>query len=152
MKKTEIVTGSQTVTDDDHAIFQLVGADTVLSLFNNKGSRIFMDSPSQHLNLSGDANERIFINGSSNDGISANGLLSGITRIFGFSHPQEFFVLARTSVTPGLAPSDIQTDHHGGTLVTLQNGARIDFIDDPHVGVVGTALDATFILGNILIA
>jgi hypothetical protein len=139
----DVVTGSQSVSGDNRDIFLLVGANASITLANNNCSGMLLANSNEYITLAGnDSNEHIFLYGS-DDGISLTGKLTGLTDISGFAI--DFVTL--DSITP--AQTTINPDGHGGTLVTLSGGGKIDFLGDPNVGIVAIPHGTTTILGNI---
>jgi hypothetical protein len=140
------VTGNQFVLGQSGDIFKLDGNGTTLGLVNNSGSKFILNGSNQTLNFADtDSNERVNIHGL-NDAIQNSIVgISGTVTIRDFNLPGSTF-----STPDELSKNALSSDGHGGTLLTLYSGAKIDFVHDRHVGVVSTSNNGdSVVYGNV---
>jgi hypothetical protein len=136
-------------------IFSLIGSGmgAVLSLSDSTGDRVFLAS-GQKAVLTSTADEKIFVLGN-NDSISADASDTGTVIVRGFSHSGSLFNLPWSHPVdafgpPQAIPLEITPDGHGGTrVISAATRLTINFVGDPHVGIISDTVSGGTVLGNV---
>ena len=123
--------------------YQLENNVSALQLPDSSNDNIFLGGSNEQVGLTATSNMNIFDDGRS-DHININGLVANsMTNVYNFHQDWTGTVNVPNSV----GVRSITSDHAGGTMLTLGNGAKVDFHTDTTFGIVSHNA-AGWVLGN----